>query len=73
MPYLVKAVSTSGIVTWLHCGASGVRCISIREDAETFQAVEDAESAIARMPPAFEAAGIRFSVVDLDDEVRATG
>ncbi|HEV8072025.1 MAG TPA: hypothetical protein VGP76_30195 [Planctomycetaceae bacterium] len=39
---------------------------SIRERAESFQTVEDAKSAIAKMPDAFTIAGIEFSVVEVD-------
>ena len=65
MSYLVKAVSASGVVTWLtEPDVDGARCVSIRERAESFQTVEDAKSAIAKMPDAFTIAGIEFTVVE---------
>ena len=67
MSYLVKAVSTSGVVTWLtEPDVDGVRCVSIRERAESFQTAEDAKSAIAKIPDEFAIAGIKFSVVEVD-------
>jgi hypothetical protein len=67
MSYLVKAVSASGVVTWLtEPDIDGVRCVSIRERAESFQTAEDAKRAIAKIPDAFAIAGIEFSVVEVD-------
>jgi hypothetical protein len=67
MPYLVEAVSTSGVVTWLtDPGPDGIRCVSIRERAEIFQTADDAKGAIAKMPDAFAVAGLTFSIVDAD-------
>ena len=70
MPSVVKAVSTSGIVMWLHCGASGIRSVSIRPDAEVFQTAEEALAAIAKMPAAFTQAGLKFVVED-EDQARS--
>jgi hypothetical protein len=67
MPYLVKAVSTSGVVTWVsEPGLDGVRCISLRERAEIFRSSEDANGAICDMPDAFARCGIKFSLVETD-------
>ena len=69
MPYVVKAVSTSGIVTWLaRPGAEGSRSIAPRSRADVLPTLEDAKGAIAKMPQVFADAGIKFSVVDTDAE-----
>jgi hypothetical protein len=73
MPYVVKAMSMRGPVTWLRRCASGIRSISIRENAEIFPRFDEAEAAIAKMPPAFARAGILFSVEEVDGEERAAG
>ena len=70
MPYLIKAVSTSGIVTWLtRPGTEGFRSISARTHADVLATAEDAWAEIARMPTVFKDAGIRFSVVETQEEV----
>jgi hypothetical protein len=72
MPYLVKAVSSSGIVTWLtRPGMEGSRSISNRSHADVLATAEDAWAEVARMPTVFKDAGIRFSVVETDEEVEA--
>jgi hypothetical protein len=69
MPYVVRAVSTSGIVTWLaRPGAEGSRSIAPRSRADVLPTLEDAKGAIANMPQIFADAGIKFSVVDTDAE-----
>jgi hypothetical protein len=69
MPYLIKAVSTSGVVTWLtRPGTEGVRSIAARSRADVLSTLEDATAEIARMPPVFKDAGIRFSVVETDQK-----
>jgi hypothetical protein len=66
MPYVVKADSARGATWLLPPSSHGVRSISIRENADIFPSVEEAEAAIAKMPPAFAAAGIFFSVEEAD-------
>jgi hypothetical protein len=74
MPYIVKAVSASGSVTWLHPPRpSGIRSISIREDAEIFASADEAEAAASKMPAAFARAGIFFSIEEVDGEERPAG
>ena len=69
MPYLVKAVTTSGIVTWLTPpGAGDCRSIAHRSLADVLPTLEDATAVIAQMPWIFAAAGIRFSVVETYQE-----
>lgn len=69
MPYLVKAVTTSGIVTWLTPpGAGDCRSIGHRSQADVLPTLEDATAVIAKMPWVFTAAGIRFSVVETFEE-----
>ncbi len=69
MPYLVKAVTTSGIVTWLTApGAGDCRSIARRSRADVLPTLEDATAVIAQMPWIFTAAGIRFSVVETYEE-----
>ena len=72
MPYLIKAVSTSGIVTWLtRPGTEGSRSIASRSRADVLATAENASAEIARMPKVFKDAGIRFSVVETYEEVGA--
>jgi hypothetical protein len=72
MPYLIKAVSTSGIVTWLtRPGTEGCRSIASRSRADVLATAEDACAEIGRMPKVFKDAGIRFSVVETYEEVGA--
>jgi hypothetical protein len=64
MPYLIKAVSTSGIVSWLtHPGLGGCRSLGPRSGAGVISSLEGARWAIAQMPWVFRH-GIRFSVVE---------
>jgi hypothetical protein len=70
MPYLIKAVSTSGIVTWLtRPGTEGSRSIASRSCADVLATAEDAWAEITRMPRVFKDAGIRFSVVETPEEM----
>ncbi len=72
MPYLIRAVSTSGIVTWLtRPGTEGSRLIASRARADVLATAEEASAEIARMPKVFKDAGIRFSVVETYEEVGA--
>jgi hypothetical protein len=67
MPYLIKAVSTSGVVTWLtRPGQGGLPLNLSREDV--LSSLEDATAEIARVTPVFEDAGIKFSVVETPTE-----
>jgi hypothetical protein len=69
MPYFVKAIATSGAVMWLGPkGAGGHRTVSNRELAEVFPTAEDAKAAIDKMPQAFTASGIKFSVLETDEK-----
>ncbi|HEV8069944.1 MAG TPA: hypothetical protein VGP76_19540 [Planctomycetaceae bacterium] len=69
MPYVIKAVTTSGIVTWIIPAASGgCRSIGPRSCADVLPTLQDATAAIAQMPWMFTAAGIRFSVVEAYEE-----
>jgi hypothetical protein len=68
MPYLIKAVSTSGIITWLTPPGVGCRSMAPRPRADVLSSVGDAWMAIADMPWVFTDAGIRFSVVETDEE-----
>jgi hypothetical protein len=69
MPFVIKAVSTSGIVTWLTPpGVGDGRSMAPRSSADVLSSVEDAWMAIAEMPWVFTAAGIRFSVVETFEE-----
>ena len=65
MPYLVKAVSSSGVVRWItRPGKEGLREIAQRSHADVLSTLEDAMDAITKMPRVFTDAGIRFSVVE---------
>ena len=65
MPYLIRAVSTSGIVTWLtRPGTEGSRSIASRSRADVLTTAEEASEEIAKLPKVFKDAGIRFSVVE---------
>jgi hypothetical protein len=62
MPYLVKAVTTSGIAIWLTPRTGDFRSISERLHADLFETRHDAQRAIEEMPRVFAATGIRFSI-----------
>jgi hypothetical protein len=69
MPYLIKAVSSSGVVTWItRPGTEGFREIAQRSHADVLSTFDDAMDAIAKMPRVFTDAGIRFSVVETHDD-----
>ena len=69
MAYVVKAVSTSGVVIWLtRPDPEGFRSIGTRSRADVLSTAEDAMAEIARMPQVFKDAGIRFSVVEICEE-----
>jgi hypothetical protein len=70
MSYFIKAVSTSGIVTWLaRPGTEGSCLIASRTRADVLATAEDAWAEIARMPKVFKDAGIRFSVEETCEEI----
>jgi hypothetical protein len=72
MPYVIQAVSTSGIVTWLTPpGVGGCRSMAPRSNADVLSTLVDAWGAIAQMPWVFSNAGIRFSVVEIFEEYGA--
>jgi hypothetical protein len=65
MPYVIKAVSTSGIVSWLaRPGPEGSRSFATRSLADVLATAEDASAEIDRMPRVFKDVGIRFSIVE---------
>ncbi len=67
MPYLVKAVTTSGCVTWmLPPDRKGNRSLSNMAEPQTFENEADARAAIADMPEVFSEAGITFTVEAAD-------
>jgi hypothetical protein len=69
MLYIVKALSTSGVITWVTPSEmDGIRSLSTRCRADIFPNAGDARGAIATMPPVFEAAGIEFSIERADGE-----
>jgi hypothetical protein len=69
MPYLVKAVSSSGVVRWItRPGKEGLREIAQRSHADVLSTLEDAMDAITKMPRVFTDAGIRFSVVETSED-----
>lgn len=69
MPYVIKAVSTSGIITCLTPpGVGGCRSMAPRSRADVLPTLESAGIAIAEMPWVFTDAGIRFSVVETYEE-----
>jgi hypothetical protein len=71
MPYLIKAVSTWGIVTWLTPPGLAGRSMAHRSSADVLSTFDDARGAIAEMPWVFTAAGIRFDVVESYEELGA--
>jgi hypothetical protein len=61
--FMVKAISPGGYVGWLTSpNASGFRTISVETSAAIFSTHEQAMLAITHMSPAFEKAGVQFSV-----------
>lgn len=72
MPYVVKAVTTSGIVIWLTPQASGEsRSISGRLRADVFETRDDARRAVKAMPRVFADTGIRFTIEPTDADSQA--
>jgi len=65
MPFVVRATGRTGTISWLSAANSeGIRTLTTREHADVFQTVADAHAAIAKLPQAFEDAGMIFSVRD---------
>lgn len=63
MASVVKLTGRTGFVCWLSTpNAKGFRTLAPREHADVFQTIEDAQAAIAKLPRAFEDAGLLFSV-----------
>jgi hypothetical protein len=63
--FVVMATGRTGQVSWLSAAsADGFRTLTTRELADAFQTVKDAHTAIAKLPRAFEDAGLIFSVRD---------
>ena len=61
--FIVKAVSPDGYVGWLTSpNATGFRTISTKASAAIFSTHEQAMLAITHMSPAFEKAGVQFSI-----------
>jgi hypothetical protein len=74
MPYVVKAVTTSGIAIWLTPQAAGQpRSISERLQADVFETRGDARRAIKAMPRVFADTGIRFTVEPTDADSYMAG
>jgi hypothetical protein len=67
MPYVVRAVTSSGYAIWLTPqGDRGFRSISERKLADVFDTQDDARQAIALMPGVFNDTGIRFTIQPTD-------
>ncbi|HEV3301418.1 MAG TPA: hypothetical protein VG055_17330 [Planctomycetaceae bacterium] len=65
MPFVVRATGRTGTISWLSAANDdGFRSLVTREMADVFQTVSDAHTAIAKLPRAFEHAGVIFSVRD---------
>jgi hypothetical protein len=67
MAFVVKFIGLTGKAFWLSApNAQGIRTFTLRKRADVFPAIEDAHVAIAKMPRAFEHAGLIFSVESAD-------
>jgi hypothetical protein len=67
MEFVVKATGPGGGSTWLSGPRlDGFRTLAVRENADVFETVTDAHTAIAKMPRALEDAGPIFSVESAD-------
>jgi len=65
MPFVVMATGRTGTISWLSAANDdGVRSLVTREMADVIRTVSDAHAAIAKLPRAFEDAGLFFSVRD---------
>jgi hypothetical protein len=63
LQFMIKAISPDGYAGWLTSpNANGLRTISMRASAAIFSTHEQAVLAITHMSPAFEKAGVRFSI-----------
>jgi hypothetical protein len=68
MPYVIKVITTGGVVKWLtRTGSNGLRSADRRDMAEIFPGVDEAKAAVDSMPRQFAAGGVAFSVEDSDD------
>jgi hypothetical protein len=67
MPFVVKAMGKTGAICYLSdANEAGFRTLATREMAGVFQTAEDAHAAIAKLPRAFEDAGLIFYVERAD-------
>jgi len=65
MPFVVRATGRTGTISWLsRANDDGFRTLVARDMADVFQTVTDAHTAIAKLPRAFEDAGLSFEVRD---------
>ncbi len=65
--FVVKLTGCTGVVCWQSApNAEGFRSLATRDPADVLQTAEEAHSAIAKMPRAFEDAGLIFSVEFVD-------
>jgi hypothetical protein len=74
LQFIVKSISPDGYVGWLTSpNANGLRTISMRAGAAIFSTHDKAVSAITHMSPAFEKAGVRFSIESDGQATKAPG
>jgi hypothetical protein len=79
MGFVVKAVGQTGTVCWLsEADATGFRSLAPRSMAGVFNTVQDAQTAIVKLPRAFRDAGLVFyeagqAVGALSDASRCIG
>jgi hypothetical protein len=63
LQFIIKAISPDGYVGWLTSpNLNGFRTISMRASAAVFSTHDQATLAITHMSPAFEKAGVQFSI-----------
>ena len=65
--FVVKLTGRTNFACWLSApNSEGFRSLGLRENAEIFQTLAEAHTAIAKMPRAFSDAGLVFSVEALE-------
>jgi hypothetical protein len=69
--FVVTATGPSGVFWLSKPGVTGVRTLVVREQADEFSTVADAQRAIVDMPRAFTTARVSFAI-ELAGDFRAT-
>jgi hypothetical protein len=68
--FVVTATGPNGLFWLSRARASGLRTLVVRDQADEFSTVADAQVAIKQMPRAFRLAGVSFAI-ELSSDSRA--